>query len=74
VRQLPKVTFQVSLNEDMHSAFETVCAKLRLAPTSDIATEFVAAKIMELAKAGLRSDELTMQALRFFEMPTNHHP
>jgi hypothetical protein len=56
----------------MHAAYEAVCAKLRLAPTSDKATGFVAAK--KLAKAGLRSDELTKQALRFFEPPTNHRP
>jgi hypothetical protein len=58
----------------MHTSYEAVCAKLRLARTSDKATGFVAAKIVELAKAGLRSDELTAQALRFFETPTNHNP
>jgi hypothetical protein len=56
-----------SLIDDMHKAFDAVCAKLRLATTSDKATEFVASKIVELAKAGRRGEDLTEQTLKFFE-------
>jgi hypothetical protein len=43
----------------MHTAFEAVCAKLGLAPQSDKATALVISKIVELAKAGARGDDLT---------------
>jgi hypothetical protein len=42
-------------------------AKLRLAPTSDKATELVATKIVEFAQAGARGDDLTDKTLSFFE-------
>jgi hypothetical protein len=68
MRQVPGVvTFPTYLIDDMHAAFDAVCVKLRLAPTTDKATEFVATKIVELAKAGARGDDLTVQTLRFFE-------
>jgi hypothetical protein len=58
--------FSTSLVDDMHTAFETVCSKLGLTPASDKATEVVATKIVELAKAGRRGEELTDEVLRFF--------
>jgi hypothetical protein len=57
-----------SFIDDMHRAFDVACAKLRLAPTSDKATELVAAKIVELAQAGARGDDLTDKTLSFFEV------
>jgi hypothetical protein len=62
-------TFPTYLIDDMHKAFDKVCAKLGLSTTSDKATEMVATKIVELAKAGRRGDDLTDQALRFFDSP-----
>jgi hypothetical protein len=45
MRQVPGVmTFPTYLIDDMHAAFDAVCVKLRLAPTTDKATEFVATK------------------------------
>jgi hypothetical protein len=68
MRDLPDVKlFSSGLIDDMHKAFETVCAKLRLSPKSDKATALVVNKIVELAKAGRRGDELTAEALRFFD-------
>jgi hypothetical protein len=58
--------FSTGLIDDMHAAFDVVRSKLGLAPTSDKATELVATKIVELAKAGHRGDELAIEALRFF--------
>ena len=58
--------FSTSLIDDMHTAFETVCAKLGLASASDKATELVATKIVELANAGRRGNELADEVLRFF--------
>jgi hypothetical protein len=65
-------TFNRMLDVDMHNAFDKVCAKLRLAPTADKATELVATKIVELAKTGRRGDDLADQALRFFDAPKAH--
>jgi hypothetical protein len=59
--------FPGDLIDDMHKAFEAVCARLSLPLKTDKATEVVAAKIVELAKAGRRGDDLTEQALRSFE-------
>jgi hypothetical protein len=59
--------FPDGLIDDMHKAFEAVCAKLRLAPQSDKATALVVTKIVELAKAGRRGDDLTVETLRFFD-------
>jgi hypothetical protein len=59
--------FSTDLIDDMHKAFETACAKLGLLPTSDKATEMVATKIVELAKAGLRGEALAIETLRFFD-------
>jgi hypothetical protein len=68
MRDLPGTeAFSTPLIDDMHKAFDMVCAKLRLAATADKATEFVATKIVELAKAGGRGDELAAQTLQFFE-------
>jgi hypothetical protein len=68
MRQIPGVvTFPTYLIDDMHRAFDVACAKLRLVPTSDKATELVAAKIVELAQAGARRDDLTDMTLSFFE-------
>ena len=59
--------FRPPLIDDMHKAFDAVCAKLRLAPTADKATELVARKVVELAKAGRRGDDLTDETLRFLD-------
>jgi hypothetical protein len=68
MRHLPGVElFPTPLIDDMHKAFDAVCAKLRLAHTADKATELVARKVVELAKAGHRGDDLTGETLRFFE-------
>jgi hypothetical protein len=68
MRDLPDVkVFPNALVDDMHRAFEAVCAKLRLAPQSDKATALVVTKIVELAKAGRRGADLTSEALRFFD-------
>jgi hypothetical protein len=68
MRALPEAKlFSTDLIEDMHAAFETVCSKLGLAPTSDKATELIVTKIVELANASRRGDDLAAEALRFFE-------
>jgi hypothetical protein len=59
MRDLPDVKlFPSGLNDDMHKAFEAVCAKLRLTPQSDKATALVVTRIVELAKAGRRGNDL----------------
>ena len=59
MRALPEAKlFSTHLIDDMHAAFEVVCSRLGLAPTSDKATELVVTKIVELAKAGRRGDAL----------------
>jgi hypothetical protein len=68
MRDLPDFKpFSSDLIGDMHKAFEAVCAKLGLAPQSDKATALVVAKIVELAKAGRRGDDLIEQTLLAFE-------
>ena len=68
MRDLPDAKlFSSGLIDDMHKAFDAVCAKLRLSPKSDKATVLVVTKIVELAKAGRRGDELTVETLRFFD-------
>jgi hypothetical protein len=68
MRDLPDVQlFPAPLIDDMHKAFEAVCAQLRLARQSDKATALVVTKIVDLAKAGRRNDDLTAETLRFFE-------
>jgi hypothetical protein len=68
MRHLPDFEpFPNYLIDDMHKAFDAVCAKLRLASKADKATGLVATKVVELAKAGRRGKELTDEALRFFE-------
>ena len=70
MRDLPDVKlFPSALIDDMHKAFEAVCAKLRLAPQSDKATALVVTKIVELANAGRRGNELVEETLRSFEVP-----
>jgi hypothetical protein len=59
--------FSTDLIDDMHAAFEAVCSKLGLVPTSDKATELVVTKIVELANVGLRGNDLTVETLRFFD-------
>jgi hypothetical protein len=59
--------FSTDLIGDMHKAFEAVCAKLRLAPQSDKATALVVTKIVELAKASRRGDDLIEQTLLVFQ-------
>jgi hypothetical protein len=49
----------------MHKTFDAVCAKLGLAPQADKATALVVTKIVELAKAGRRGDDLTVETFRF---------
>jgi hypothetical protein len=65
--------FSSDLIGDMHKAFEAVCAKLGLAAQSDKATALVVTKIVELAKAGRRGDDLTAETLRFFDAPKPEH-
>jgi hypothetical protein len=65
--------FSTHLIDDMHAAFEVVCSRLGLAPTSDKATELVVTKIVELAKAGRKGDDLTAEALRFFDACEPEH-
>jgi hypothetical protein len=68
MRDLPGVKlFPSYLIDDMHKAFDAACEKLCLAEPSDKATELVATKIVELAQAGARGDDLTNQTLSFFE-------
>ena len=68
MRDLPDFKpFSSDLIGDMHKAFEAVCVELRLAPQSDKATALVVTKIVELAKAGRKGDDLTAETLRFFE-------
>jgi hypothetical protein len=59
--------FSITLIDEMHAAFETACAELGLVPTADKATELVATKIVELAKAGHKGDDLAIETLRFFD-------
>jgi hypothetical protein len=59
--------FSTDLIGDMHKAFEAVCAKLRPAPQSDKATALVITKIVDLAKAGRRGDDLIEQTLLAFK-------
>jgi hypothetical protein len=67
MRGLPEAKlFSTDLIDDMHAAFEAVCSKLGLAPTSDKATALVVAKIVEVAKEGQKGAELTDEVLRFF--------
>jgi hypothetical protein len=74
MRDLPHVkVFPTGLIDDMHKSFEAVCAKLRLAPQSDKATALVVTKIVELANAGRRGDDLTAETLRFFEAREPEH-
>jgi hypothetical protein len=67
MRDLPGVKlFPSHLIDDMHN-FEAVCAKLHLAPQSDKATALVVTKIVDLAKAGRRGDDLIEQTLLAFK-------
>jgi hypothetical protein len=67
-------TFESDVIKDMHMAFDAACAKLGLAPTVDNATELVATKVVELAKAGFRGDNLTAAAITFFESGSSSGP
>jgi hypothetical protein len=68
MRDLPGFKLYPSaLADDVHKAFEAVCAKLRLAPQSDKATALVVAEVVELAKAGHRGDDLIEQTLLAFQ-------
>jgi hypothetical protein len=68
MRDLPDVKiFPSGLIDDMHQTFDAVCARLRLAPQSDKATALVVTKIVELAKAGHRGDDLTVATLKLFD-------
>jgi hypothetical protein len=70
VRELPNVRlFPSSLSDDMQKAFEAVCAKSRLTRNADRSTDLVMSKIVELAQAGQRGDDLTEKALKFFDHP-----
>jgi hypothetical protein len=56
--------FQPEHIEAMHAAYEKACAALRLDGKADRATELVAIKIIELAKAGeLDPDRLCTRTL-----------
>jgi hypothetical protein len=66
--------FSTDLIDDMHKAFDEVCDKLCLTPTADDkATELVVTKIVELAKAGRRGDDLATETLRFFDACKSEH-
>jgi hypothetical protein len=68
MRDLPDFKpFSTDLIGDMDKAFEAVCAKLRLAPQSDKATALVVTKLVELAKAGRKGDDLIEQTLLAFQ-------
>jgi hypothetical protein len=68
MRDLPNIKpFRSALIDDMRKAFVAVCAKLGLTPQSDKVTAVVISKIVELANAGRRGDELTAATLRYFE-------
>jgi hypothetical protein len=68
MRHLPDFEpFPSHLIDDMHKAFEVVCARLRLTPQSDKATALVVTKIVELAKVGSRGDGLIEQTLVAFQ-------
>jgi hypothetical protein len=67
MRDLPDFkVFPSPLIYDMHKSFDAVCAKVGLAP-DDRATALIVTKIVELANAGRRGDDLTAETLRFFE-------
>jgi hypothetical protein len=66
--------FEPGLIGDMHATYYAACRKLGLSSTSDKATSFVVTKVIELAKTGLTSDELTAQTLRFFDAPSRDEP
>jgi hypothetical protein len=67
MRDLPDFkVFPSPLIYDMHKSFDAVCAKVGLAP-DDRATALIVTKIVELANAGRRGDDLTVETLRFFE-------
>ena len=71
MRELPDVQLvPYDLSGDMHRAFEAVCANRQLPRKTDRATDLIASKIVELAKAGRRGDDLIENALRFFEGST----
>ena len=71
MRHLPDFEpFPNHLIDDMHKAFEAVCANRQLTRKADRATDLIASKIVELAKAGRRGDHLMENALRFFEGST----
>jgi hypothetical protein len=57
--------FPSPLIYDMHKSFDAVCAKVGLAP-GDKATALIVTKIVELANAGRRGDDLTAETLRVF--------
>jgi hypothetical protein len=66
MRDLPDVrVFPSGLIDDMHRAFDAVSSTLRLWQ-SDKATALVVTKIVDLAKAGRRGDELIEQTLLAF--------
>jgi hypothetical protein len=68
MRDLPHFkVFPSPVIDDMHKSFEAVCAKLDLAPQADKATALVVTKIVELANAGRKGDDLTVETLRFFK-------
>jgi hypothetical protein len=70
VRELPDVQlFPYDLSGDMHKAFEAVCTNRQLTRKADRATDLIASKIVELAKAGRRGDDLREKAFHFFEAP-----
>ena len=71
MRELPDVQLvPYDLSSDMHNAFEAVCADRRLTLKTDRATDLIASKIVELAKAGERDPEvLCIDVLAQLEMP-----
>jgi hypothetical protein len=66
MRDLPDVKiFPSGLIDDMHKAFETVCAKLRLAPQSDKATALVVTKIVSWRRPAVEATILRSRPCGF---------
>ena len=66
MRDLPDFkVFPRPLIYEMHKSFDAVCAKIGLAP-DDRATALIVTKIVELANAGRRGDDLTVEDLTVF--------
>jgi hypothetical protein len=66
--------FESEAIEDVHRAFDAACAELGSAITSDKATELVATKIAELAKAGIGGPTSRRRLSDILTLPRTHSP